>query len=47
MMNREIKSIVISIKFILIVTIGLLNTTNLVAQQDPQFTQYMLSLIHI
>ena len=47
MMNREIKSIVISIKFILIVTIGLLNTTNLVAQQDPQFTQYMYNTINV
>ena len=47
MMNREIKSIVISIKFILIVTIGLLNTTNSVAQQDPQFTQYMYNTINV
>ena len=46
-MNREIKSIVISIKFILIVTIGLLNTTNSVAQQDAQYTQYMYNTINV
>jgi type IX secretion system PorP/SprF family membrane protein len=47
MMNREIKNIVISIKFILIVTVGLLNTTHSVAQQDPQFTQYMYNTINV
>lgn len=47
MRNREIKNIVISIKFILIVTIGLLNTTNSVAQQDAQFTQYMYNTINV
>jgi type IX secretion system PorP/SprF family membrane protein len=46
-MNREIKNIVISIKFILIVTVGLLNTTHSVAQQDPQFTQYMYNTINV
>ncbi len=47
MMNRKIKNIVISVKFILIVTIGLLNTTNSVAQQDAQFTQYMYNTINV
>ncbi|WP_353168546.1 type IX secretion system membrane protein PorP/SprF [Flavobacterium sp.] len=46
-MNRKIKNIVISVKFILIVTIGLLNTTNSVAQQDAQFTQYMYNTINV
>lgn len=47
MMKREINNIVTSFKFILIVTLILLNTTMSVAQQDAQYTQYMYNTINV
>ena len=47
MMKREINNFVTSFKFILIVTLILLNTTNSVAQQDAQYTQYMYNTINV
>ena len=47
MMKREINNFVTSFKFILIVTLILLNTTMSVAQQDAQYTQYMYNTINV
>ena len=47
MIKRELNNIVTTFKFILIVTLIMLNTTTTVAQQDAQYTQYMYNTINV